>query len=65
MKVYFISSGVGLDELCTHVEVPDRDSPLPQYNCLVVSPANFWRHDPTKFYMDSAIVSTVYREAVS
>ncbi|KAK9501038.1 hypothetical protein O3M35_002162 [Rhynocoris fuscipes] len=56
-------NGMTLDELCTHVEVPDRDSPLPQYNCLVVSPANFWRHDVTKFYMDSAIVSTVYREA--
>ncbi|KAF6198482.1 hypothetical protein GE061_008230 [Apolygus lucorum] len=55
-------SGLTLSDVCTHVEAPHRPLPLPQYNCLVVSPANFWRQDPSQFFTDINLVSTVYSQ---
>ncbi|CAB0019476.1 unnamed protein product [Nesidiocoris tenuis] len=55
-------SGLTLTDVCTHVEAPNRPLPLPQYNCLVVSPANFWRQDPSQFFTDVNLVSTVYNQ---
>ncbi|KAL1116560.1 hypothetical protein AAG570_005032, partial [Ranatra chinensis] len=50
-----------LSDVCIRVEMPPDSSPLPQYNCLVVSPANFWRQDPHQFFTDTNLIATVYK----
>ncbi|XP_014258419.1 sterol regulatory element-binding protein cleavage-activating protein isoform X1 [Cimex lectularius] len=55
-------SGITLLDVCTRVEAPLRPLPLPQYNCLIVSPANFWHQDPNQFFDDVSLVTTVYNQ---
>ncbi|XP_064598999.1 LOW QUALITY PROTEIN: sterol regulatory element-binding protein cleavage-activating protein-like [Liolophura sinensis] len=43
-------------ELVTHKKLRGI---LPEYNCLVVSPANFWHGDFKKFILDSSEVKTI------
>ena len=33
---------------------------LPDYGCLMLSPANLWQKDPRAFQMDSNVISTVF-----
>ena len=33
---------------------------LPDYGCLILSPANIWRRDPTSYQEDATIVDTVF-----
>jgi hypothetical protein len=33
---------------------------LPDYGCLILSPANMWRKDPVVFQEDGSVVSTVF-----
>jgi len=33
---------------------------LPDYGCLILSPANIWRRDPTTYQEDPSIVNTVF-----
>ena len=33
---------------------------LPDYGCLILSPANIWSKDPATFQLDGAIVDTVF-----
>ena len=33
---------------------------LPDYGCLILSPANIWSKDPATFQLDTAIVDTVF-----
>ncbi|KAH9496900.1 hypothetical protein Btru_010103 [Bulinus truncatus] len=35
---------------------------LPEYSCLLVSPANFWNQDINKYNKDEDIVNTMYRK---
>lgn len=55
-------SRVSLVDVCAHVEAPSKSSSLPQYNCLLVSPANFWGQDPMQFYNDVSLAATVYAQ---
>ncbi|KAB0798454.1 hypothetical protein PPYR_09447 [Photinus pyralis] len=54
-----------LGHLCLHVEavkkIKDiRSDVLPQYSCLVLSPANLWHQDAQQFAQDSSILNTVF-----
>ena len=33
---------------------------LPEYGCLILSPANLWQRDPATFQMDANVISTVF-----
>ncbi len=33
---------------------------LPEYGCLILSPANLWGRNPNTFQMDDNIIGTVY-----
>ncbi|XP_041365861.1 sterol regulatory element-binding protein cleavage-activating protein-like isoform X2 [Gigantopelta aegis] len=35
---------------------------LPEYSCLILSPANIWQKDPNKFSTDAEIIKTIYRK---
>ena len=56
---------MSLVDVCAHVEAPSKSSSLPQYNCLLVSPANFWGQDPMQFYTDLSLAATIYAQYVS
>lgn len=51
-----------------HIETtrskPYRDI-LPQYSCLVLSPANFWQQDVQRYHNDNNLVSTIFNYQVS
>ncbi|KAI4464852.1 sterol regulatory element-binding protein cleavage-activating protein [Holotrichia oblita] len=54
-----------LGHLCLHVEsirkVKDaKFNVLPEYACLVLSPANFWQQDVHVFLQDTNIIGTVF-----
>ncbi|CAH1993920.1 unnamed protein product [Acanthoscelides obtectus] len=53
-----------LGHVCLHIEASksrhDRSNKLPQYNCLVLSPANLWDQDVQQFTQDSSILTTVF-----
>lgn len=53
---------ISLVDVCAHVEATSGNRPLPQYNCLLISPANFWDQDPMKFYTDASLAATVYEQ---
>ncbi|KAF5297711.1 hypothetical protein FQA39_LY12042 [Lamprigera yunnana] len=54
-----------LGHVCVHVEAVKKindvkNDILPQYSCLVLSPASFWRQDVQQFTQDSSILNTVF-----
>nr|CAI5846666.1 unnamed protein product [Callosobruchus analis] len=53
-----------LGHVCLHIEASrsrhDRSNILPQYNCLVLSPANLWRQDVLQFSQDNSILTTIF-----
>ncbi|KAJ8958883.1 hypothetical protein NQ318_019651 [Aromia moschata] len=55
-----------LGHLCLHIEAikksieKDRQNVLPQYSCLVLSPANLWHQDVQQFAQDSSILTTIF-----
>lgn len=54
-----------LGHVCLHVEAirqskADYGNVLPQYSCLVLSPANFWHQDLQQFSQDSALLTTIF-----
>ncbi|XP_070211949.1 sterol regulatory element-binding protein cleavage-activating protein-like isoform X2 [Littorina saxatilis] len=55
-----------LQEMCLHVSEPGAPglvkSLLPQYSCLVVSPANLWFRDSKRFNKDGEIVTTIFSQ---
>lgn len=58
-------SSKSLGHVCLHVEAVKkskdvRSDILPQYSCLVLSPANFWHQDVQEFAQDSSILNTVF-----
>lgn len=61
-------TNVTLSNLCLHVENVKRshiESLFPEYNCLVLSPANFWRQNIHNFNKDTSLLSTIYKHHVS
>ncbi|KAJ8926743.1 hypothetical protein NQ314_020860 [Rhamnusium bicolor] len=55
-----------LGHVCLHIEAIKRSiekdhlNVLPQYSCLVLSPANFWHQDVQQFSQDSSILTTIF-----
>ncbi|KAK4879556.1 hypothetical protein RN001_007702 [Aquatica leii] len=54
-----------LGHVCLHVEAVKKikdvkSDVLPQYSCLVLSPANFWHQDVQQFAQDASILNTVF-----
>lgn len=61
-------TNVTLSNLCLHVENVKRshkESLFPEYNCLVLSPANFWRQNIHNFNRDTSLLNTIYQHHVS
>lgn len=61
-------TNVTLSNLCLHVENVKRsikDAFFPEYNCLVLSPANFWRQNIHNFNKDNSLLGTIYKHHVS
>lgn len=58
-------TGKTLTNLCLHVEnvkrknYKEKSGVLPEYNCLVLSPANMWQQNLQHYSMDSSILSTI------
>lgn len=62
----FISKST-LSDLCLHVEnVKRRDKAdlFPEYNCLILSPANFWQQSVHNFNQDNNLLNTIYHNHV-
>lgn len=54
-----------LSQICLHVEAVKKRNPkkpdiLPEYNCLVLSPANFWQRSIETFNKDTNLISTIF-----
>lgn len=55
-----------LNDFCLQVTEPSSvidstiASYLPQYSCLLISPANVWQNDLNKFLQDATIIKTLY-----
>lgn len=52
-----------LSRLCLHVENvkrPTQRSIFPEYNCLTLSPANFWQQNPHEFNKDTNLLNTIF-----
>lgn len=68
---YFIllCSQKNLGHFCLHVEAirkvkNAKFNVLPEYACLVLSPANFWQQDIQVFLRDTNIIGTVFNYQV-
>lgn len=60
-------TNVTLSNFCLHVENVKRshkDALFPEYNCLVLSPANFWRQNIHDFNKDNSLLGTIYKHHV-
>ncbi|KAL7027293.1 hypothetical protein ACKWTF_005397 [Chironomus riparius] len=58
-------TNVTLSNLCLHVDSikrPQKDVYFPEYNCLVLSPANFWRQNIHNFNKDTSLLSTIFQQ---
>lgn len=59
-----------LAHVCLHVEAVKRTETmeeqtiLPEYNCLILSPANLWQQDVQKFNQDSHLLTTIFNHQV-
>ncbi|KAK6639923.1 hypothetical protein RUM43_008200 [Polyplax serrata] len=60
------NSTQSLSNLCLHVETVKLKSSeegkklLPEYNCLILSPANFWQQNGNTFQMDTNLMGTIF-----
>ncbi|XP_055694551.1 sterol regulatory element-binding protein cleavage-activating protein isoform X2 [Lutzomyia longipalpis] len=56
---------VTLGNLCLHVEnvktFKAKDTVFPEYNCLILSPANFWYQNAQLFNKDTALLNTIFQ----
>lgn len=58
-----------LGHVCLHVDAVKKskdakNSVLPQYSCLVLSPTNLWNEDVQKFSQDPSILGTIFNYQV-
>lgn len=61
-------SKVNLGNICLHIEnvkMHLKDPVFPEYNCLILSPANFWQQNPQNFKKDTNLLSTIFHYHVS
>jgi hypothetical protein len=70
MYFSFFFSSLVLNDLCLHVEQLKKRTKkmvgvLPEYSCLVLSPANLWQQDINMFQKDSQLISTIFNHHVS
>ncbi len=59
---------VTLSNICLHVENVKRQNKqtlFPEYNCLVLSPANLWQQNVHNFNKDASLLSTIFANHVS
>ncbi|CAO1392652.1 unnamed protein product [Diamesa tonsa] len=52
-----------LSNLCLHVENvkrPHKEVLFPEYNCLILSPANLWKQNIHDFNKDSSLLNTIF-----
>lgn len=57
-----------LSKICLHIENVKRSSQrqvFPEYNCLTLSPANFWQQNALEFNKDPNILNTIFQHHVS
>uniref|UniRef100_A0A8D8Y4M7 Sterol regulatory element-binding protein cleavage-activating protein n=1 Tax=Cacopsylla melanoneura TaxID=428564 RepID=A0A8D8Y4M7_9HEMI len=59
------NSSLVLNDLCLHVEQVKRKTKktlgvLPEYSCLLLSPANLWQQDIHMFQKDLHLISTIF-----
>jgi hypothetical protein len=60
-------TNVTLSNLCLHVDSikrPQKDVLFPEYNCLVLSPANFWKQNIHNFHKDNCLLGTIFQHHV-
>lgn len=60
-------TNVTLSNLCLHVDSvkrPQKEVLFPEYNCLVLSPANFWKQNIHNFHKDNCILGTIFNHHV-
>lgn len=61
-------SKTNLANICLHVENVKMNtkssSVFPEYNCLILSPANLWQQNSHNFKKDTNLLSTVYHHHV-
>ncbi|KAK9879461.1 hypothetical protein WA026_006532 [Henosepilachna vigintioctopunctata] len=60
-------SSRSLGHLCLHVEAlksikADYRDILPQYSCLVLSPANLWQQNVELFSRENSIITTIFKQ---
>lgn len=58
-----------LGHVCLHVEAISRGgnnykNVLPEYSCLVLSPANMWQQDVVQFSADNSLINTIFGHLV-
>lgn len=58
-------TNVTLSNFCLHVENVKKGALFPEYNCLVLSPANFWRQNIHNFNKDNSLLATIYQHHVN
>lgn len=61
------TSSLTLSDICLHVEnvkvvAAGKENLFPEYNCLLLSPANFWQQNPSQFNKDPAILNTIFQQ---
>ncbi|BFZ00983.1 hypothetical protein BsWGS_04023 [Bradybaena similaris] len=65
-KVTVQGQEVSLADICYRVSEPVNTQHLqhllPDYSCFIVSPANFWQQDVSKFIKDPDIINTIYKK---
>lgn len=58
-----------MDQSCWHVDnvkrARDEKVLFPEYNCLLLSPANLWSQDVQNFTNDSNLLNTIFQYHVS
>ncbi|KAJ6645206.1 Sterol regulatory element-binding protein cleavage-activating protein, partial [Pseudolycoriella hygida] len=53
-----------LAHICLHVEnvkQSTKESLFPEYNCLILSPANFWQQSSSNFNRDTNLLNTIFQ----
>lgn len=66
----YLFSSKTLGHVCLHVEaIRNKEASyrgvLPEYSCLVLSPANLWQQDVQRFAEDSSLLTTIFNQHVS
>lgn len=59
-----------LGQVCLHIEAAKRRNGkkaevLPEYNCLVLSPANLWQQSIELFAQDTNLINTIFSYQVN